>query len=298
MKHRVLVMGATGLLGRTLIEVLRQQANFEVYAGRQTEPLSNEQISGIQWVSGISSYSLSTTAEQLERVKPQTIINCTGITGHASTEQLAPALISVYAQLPQFVAAWAYERGIRFIHLSSDGVFSGRAGPYMPNDPVDAADAYGLIKAAGEPRLPNCLVLRTSFIGHAQQGTQRLLDWAIAQKQAISGYRNYVFSALTTLELSHLLTDRILPMPELAGIHHVPGRTVSKYELLQCIAQVYELNVAVQPVDLAAGINRVLNAEFLSSLLGYQPPDWETMLRELQAMRPHIQPSFAQPSGL
>ncbi len=281
MTQRVVIVGANGLLGREVLRAFDGLPGFSVFAAARSRAADVKPSEPIQWLQGIDSHDLPTTFNVLSRCNPDVIINCAGISGVAPEDQHTASLISVYCTLPHALAAWSHSRNCRFIHISSDGVFSGSEGNYRETSPVDATDVYGVTKAAGEVSLPHCLVLRTSFIGHADRGRQRLLDWAVSQKGSIQGYRNYRFTCISTIELARFIVGQLIPRTGLAGIFHVPGAQTTKFELLQRIAHIYQLSLEVKPYDLAAPVNRTLNSELLTSLTGYKPPDVEVMLGEL-----------------
>ena len=81
------------------------------------------------------------------------------------------------------VAGAAAGRGARLIHLSTDLVFDGRAGPYAEEDAVNPLLDYARSKAAGEravaERHPQATIVRTSLIygGEGLSGHERrILD--------------------------------------------------------------------------------------------------------------------------
>ena len=51
----------------------------------------------------------------------------------------------------------------------------------------------------------NSITLRTSFIGKELGTNRALLNWFLSQKGKIKGYRNAIYSGLTTLEVAKVL---------------------------------------------------------------------------------------------
>ncbi|MCI1256386.1 MAG: NAD(P)-dependent oxidoreductase [Corynebacterium provencense] len=82
----------------------------------------------------------------------------------------AAAVEGVNATAPGILAAAAAEVGARFLHVSTDYVFSGvpvRADrPWQVDDPVDPVNVYGATKAAGEDavRAHGGTVVRTAWV--------------------------------------------------------------------------------------------------------------------------------------
>lgn len=70
---------------------------------------------------------------------------------------------------PAYVAKKCAERGIPFIHISTDYVFNGKKGePYKEGDPICPESAYGRTKAAGEKAIlavaGKNIIVRTAWV--------------------------------------------------------------------------------------------------------------------------------------
>src|SRR5262249_60392818 len=112
--------------------------------------------------------------------------------------------IDINAAAHHRIARLCRNAGARLIHISTDCVFSGRTGMYTEQDIADAEDLYGRVKLLGEPVAPHCLTLRTSFVGRELSGKLGLLEWFLAQRGPINGFRRGIFSGVTTLEISRV----------------------------------------------------------------------------------------------
>lgn len=75
---------------------------------------------------------------------------------------------AVNAAAPGAMAATCAERGLPFIHLSTDSVFDGQTDrPYVETDPARPISVYGRSKLAGEQAVlahPRTTVLRVSWV--------------------------------------------------------------------------------------------------------------------------------------
>ncbi|WP_394708361.1 hypothetical protein [uncultured Desulfuromusa sp.] len=67
--------------------------------------------------------------------------------------------------------------------------------------PSDAEDLYGKTKFLGEVHDENCLTLRTSIIGRELSRHKSLLDWFLAQKGVVKGFKNAIYTGFTTIEM-------------------------------------------------------------------------------------------------
>ena len=92
------------------------------------------------------------------------------------------------------------EKRSRFIHISTDCVFSGKRGQYIEDDICDAPDIHARTKAL-EPQ--GAMILRTSFIGEdINEDGVGLLQWILSHKdKIIHGYDNCMWNGVTCLQL-------------------------------------------------------------------------------------------------
>ena len=140
------------------------------------------------------------------------------------------------------VAAAAAGGGARLIHLSTDLVFDGRAGPYAEGDAVNPLLEYGRSKAAGErvvaERHPAATIVRTSLIygGERLSGHERrILD--VADGRADLAF--FTDELRCPVHVAHL-ADALLGLAGIAhaGPLHLAGADgVSRYELACLVAE-------------------------------------------------------------
>ena len=88
---------------------------------------------------------------------------------HAAYAKDVPEMDAVIVAGSEAVAAECERVGARLIYVSTDAVFSGRAGrPYAEDDPVDPVTAYGWAKAGAEEvvrnRCADTVIVRTSLL--------------------------------------------------------------------------------------------------------------------------------------
>ena len=190
-------------------------------------------------------------------------------------------IVRVNSFLPHYLSELANSQNkTRFIHFSTDCVFSGSKGNYSENDIPDASDIYGRSKLLGELNNPNSLTLRTSIIGHELQTTYSLLDWFLNKKKFVKGYKDAIFSGLTALEISKFLDKYIIPNKKINGIYNLSGKSISKFDLLNIVKRVYKKEIKIM-IDKKVKINRSLNSNLLKKLTGYKPPNWNKLIQEM-----------------
>jgi len=211
----------------------------------------------------------------INTLRPDVVINCTGVRRASSLSDLD--YIRTFAVLPQRVSLLCGDRGVRFIQISSDGVFSGKRGGYGELDVPDADDLYGVAKVLGEVAASHCMTIRTSIIGPELTGHKGLLEWFLSETGECRCYTKALFSGFPTVVLASIIRDFILPNPELCGIYHVASRPISKFDLLSLVASVYSKTIRVIPDD-SVTLDRTLDSRRFDAATGYSAPDWHELV--------------------
>jgi dTDP-4-dehydrorhamnose reductase len=186
--------------------------------------------------------------------------------------------------LPHRLARLCELIGARLVHFSTDCVFDGAHGSYTESDRATADDVYGRSKLLGEVDAPHAVTLRTSMIGPELGSYQGLLEWFLAQKATVRGFRRAIFSGVTTLELARVVRDHILPRPDLRGVYHVGAEAISKFDLLTLIGRIYGHDVPIDPDDTFV-IDRSLDSSRFRLATGYRAPSWSQMITEMRDSR-------------
>ena len=106
------------------------------------------------------------------------------------------------------------------------------------------------------------------------------------QKKLIKGYKNAIFSGLTTLEIAKILDKFIIPNKNLEGLYHLSGKKISKYDLLNLIKKVYKINIKIN-INKKIKINRSLNSNLLQKITGYKPGSWNKIIKEMFEFNDH-----------
>lgn len=164
---------------------------------------------------------------------------------------------AVNARFPHLLAAQCAGRGIALIHMSTDGVFSGRNGPCDEAAAPDAEDVYGRQKRDGEPA-SSALVLRTSVVGPEERGFVSLLCRLLTSPGPATGFANHRWNGLASPELARILAE-LSQWPELpAGVRHIHSDDTTKYELMSMLCRAFGRNDAVTAADAPLAVDRRL----------------------------------------
>ncbi|MGQ9367379.1 dTDP-4-dehydrorhamnose reductase family protein [Azospirillum sp. ST 5-10] len=270
----VLVLGGDGMLGHRLVLHLARRLGVS-YTVR--EHAAHERLPSEGCNPGVDIRSLGAVAGVLATVRPAVVVNCAGLVKQRPSGQAVVDAAATNSIAPHQIAGLCRLAGARFIHISTDCVFSGRRGRYTEDDAPDPVDTYGMTKLLGEVTGPHCLTLRTSIVGRELKTKLSLLEWFLAQRAAVNGYPNAIFSGVTSVELARVIERLILDHPDASGLYHVSADPIGKFELLQLFARYYDHPIPVL-CDESVVIDRSLDSTRFRRTFAYQPPAWHEML--------------------
>jgi len=285
-EQRVLVLGASGLLGHKVLQVL--QRRFQVYGTFRSPAALQRCASALPGISpshlldNVDALDAKSLRRAIDSVRPHVLVNCVGVVKQSDAIRQTLSSIGINALLPHQLAQICGGARVRLLHFSTDCVFSGRKGMYSEDDTPDPVDLYGRSKVLGEPDQPGCLTLRTSMIGWELDHHRSLLGWFASQRgRTIKGYRKAIFSGLAATDLAELVGDLIADWPELHGVFHAAAAPISKYELLCRVRDALGwTDVAIEPDD-EVDCDRSLCAERLRTATGWTARDWAPMIADL-----------------
>ena len=292
MKKRILILGATGMLGHVLLRYFLTHQEYEVFG--TTRDLSGlpkiipSELASRFKQDIVDADNFDSVIRALASIQPDIVINCIGLIKQLPISSDPLSAITVNALLPHRISLISITAGARMIHISTDCVFNGVKGNYTEKDPSSAEDLYGQTKFLGEVTYPHCVTLRTSIIGHELKGGYGLIDWFLAQHGNIRGFSKAIYSGFPTVEMARIIINYILPNEKLNGLYHVSSCPISKYELLKMVAERYDKRITIEPCDDFA-LDRSMDSSIFRSLTGYVPPTWtelvDTMYRDYDANR-------------
>jgi dTDP-4-dehydrorhamnose reductase len=292
---RVLLLGATGMLGSAVYGVLSQK--YELILGvRNLDKLALlEKTHGGTARHEVLPFDAALiyqdyVARKGDRGEYLTeflrragnvdhVINAIGVTIPFALRE--PALtFFVNGALPHILAETF---GEKLIHITTDCIYNGKEGfPYNENSSKSPTDLYGLSKSLGEPT--GCLTIRTSIIGRELDGLTGLLEWFLQQDgKTITGFAEHYWNGITTKQFG-ILCDKIMQSPDSyprRGVYHVFSTVVSKYEMLLAFQRKYGIHCTIK-ADKENRLNRSMtSAKELNRLL--QVPSFSDMLEDLQS---------------
>ena len=278
---RILVLGGDGMLGHQLLRTLGAAHEVRVTLRRALADYAASGLFGAaNAYGGIDVRAPEALRGVLAKFRPEAVVNAVGLVTQRAGEQDVVSHIEINALFPQRLAQMCRESGARLVHVSTDAVFSGARGGYREDDPPDPADTYGRCKLLGEVTGAGALTLRTAIIGLGLTRGTGLIDWFLQQRGEVRGYRNAVFSGVTTKELSRVVGRILTGFAGASGLYHLSATAISKFELLVALRDRLALPLRIVPDD-ALCIDRSLDSTRFRAAFSYSPPSWGQMLDEL-----------------
>ncbi len=279
----VLVIGASGMLGNAVLRLFADSPGFRVSGSarsaallRKLPPALHDHI-----VTGVDVENADSLARLFAETRPQLVINCVGLVKQLAEADDPLAALPINALLPHRLARLCDVAGARLVQVSTDCVFSGKAGLYRESDQPDATDLYGRSKLLGEVDYPHAITLRTSIIGHELDSAHSLVGWFLAQNASVKGFNKAIFSGLPTVELARVIRDHVVPRPDLHGLYHVSAAPIDKFSLLTLVAQAYGHAIPITADDRLV-IDRSLDSSRFREATGYQPPKWPALIERMR----------------
>lgn len=265
---KVLVLGSGGMLGHVVSGYLQSKGHT---------------VKGTSRAGGVDSYAfdamenIEALAEFIDDFNPDAIINCIGILNKVAEENKSLAVM-VNSYLPHYADELCREKGVKFVHISTDCVFNGKSsGGYTEESFRDAVDFYGRSKGLGEVNNDTSITLRTSIVGPDMNANGiGLFQWFMNQQGTAGGYDKAIWSGVTTLELAKAIEKAI--EHNLTGLRHVVnGDKIDKYSLLQLFKKHFNKDIEIIPNS-----DYVINKSLIRTTdFDFEVPSYDTMVKEM-----------------
>lgn len=146
---RILVTGASGLLGRAVFAELHRNRRFETVGVAYSRARGNLSRVNLLCKQEIDSF--------IEKTRPDCIIHCAAIRNPDVCEENPELTIRLNVDSTKWLADAAFRLRSWMIYVSSDYVFDGSNPPYFPNSQTNPMNAYGRSKLEGEVVLKKML---------------------------------------------------------------------------------------------------------------------------------------------
>jgi dTDP-4-dehydrorhamnose reductase len=233
---KVLILGASGLLGEALVRE---------WSGDEVVGLSSREV---------DIRDAAKVLQVVQSLRPHWIVLSAAYTDVDGCESNRERSFAVNRDGAVNVAQAARQANARLLFLSSDYVFDGKkTSPYEADDPRNPQSVYGRTKAEAEVRLletlPECCIVRTSWLFGV--GGKCFPDTVLklaASRPAVDVVNDQRGCPTYTVDLARTISE--LCRKNAAGILHVTnGGNCSWFEFAREIVQMADLSAEVRPVS-------------------------------------------------
>lgn len=295
-KLKVLLTGASGLLGQTILRRGDAYPDIEWVATARTFP---EFLKGVSSVVDVPFFSCDITQtdrlrDLIHHLKPQVILHTAAMTGVDACQLDKDACDRVNIDPLRVMSKYAKMHRAHIVYLSTDFVYDGalQGRFYKEGDTPNPLSYYGVSKWSGELLLSEELpkesvtILRTALVYGYVSGLRRsnFLLWAKENLERKDPIR-VVTDQSRCPTLAEDLADLCLRVCEVrqGGVFHASGKDfMSVWEAIHILAEVAGLDtsklIATKTADLRTPAIRPpetpLDIEKARRVLGYAPHDY------------------------
>jgi len=150
---RVLITGATGLLGRSLLSAAPKHADTVAISRHASSALSGQPTTALN----LDVRNMSALSATLATVRPHVIIHAAAEGNVDAVQGNAKDFEDLNVSVTAFLAQWCRDHSRYLAYVSSNAVFGGRVRPYADDDPPSPINDYGRLKATAETAVSSCL---------------------------------------------------------------------------------------------------------------------------------------------
>ncbi len=216
--RRILVIGAKGMLGRDLVQVLQSSFRNDTVIGWDIEDIDIQE---------------ENTIEKIEQVRAGIVINVAAYTDVDGCELDGERAFAINAEGMKHIALGAQRCGAKVVYLSTDYIFDGKKEePYLESDPPNPLNIYGRSKWRGEQYVQELakdrLIVRTQWLygKHGNNFVTSILRQA-KEKGILSIVDDQIGSPTYTVDLSDAIS--ILIRHDARGVFHVANNDLCSW---------------------------------------------------------------------
>ncbi len=269
---RVLVTGASGLLGGRLASIL--SGLHEVVGGRHRAPVPRD----LPAVS-MDLLSAASIAAALAEARPEAVVHAAALADPDRCEREPEGAEALNVEATRGLALACRRAGLPLVGLSTDLVFGGDHPAWTEGEPTRPLLAYGRTKRDGELALlaehPDAAVVRVALVhgrGHGPRATaSESVAWGLREGRALRLYTDQYRTPVDPESVADAVT-RLLAGAR-SGVYHLGGpERVSRYDLglrtarllgldssrIEAVRFVDHVGAAPRPADVSLDSSRAM----------------------------------------
>jgi dTDP-4-dehydrorhamnose reductase len=237
---RVLITGASGLLGSKLIEIAAGTGHDVISGYTKNRPKNSERLR-------LELQDPDEVRRKVLESKPDVIIHAAAMTDVDKCEFERDRAFNINVIGTEAIKDASKGCGAFLIYISTDYVFDGVQGRYREDDPTNPLNYYGYTKLIGEKGC-DCVARAGVIYGSAPaRGKVNFGLWLI-EKLGSGEEVSIVTDQYTTPVLNTNLAEMIIEAAErrLSGFYHMAGSTrISRYDFACDIAREFGFDTSL-----------------------------------------------------
>ncbi|MBP2283095.1 dTDP-4-dehydrorhamnose reductase [Flavobacterium sp. CG_23.5] len=276
---KILVTGATGQLGSELEVLSKNYGQFEWFFADRTQ---------------VSLDDLSVLGNQLEKIKPNIILNCGAYTAVDKAETENDLADAVNHLAVAIIATYAKENNAKLIHVSTDYVFDGTSATALTEEAkTNPINVYGATKLAGEKACleanPNAIIIRTSWV-YSNFGNNfvKTMSRLMQERDTLNVVNDQVGSPTYAADLAQAIMTIVTHSKWQPGIYNFSNEgEISWSEFALAIKEIghFDCNVSgipssAYPTPAKRPAYSLLDKSKIANAYGVEVPDYKASLRK------------------
>ncbi|MCW8848584.1 MAG: dTDP-4-dehydrorhamnose reductase [Melioribacteraceae bacterium] len=281
-KKRILVIGSNGMLGQSVVSLLKNSSKYELLLASLEDSSVEENIAYTKVDIG----NKKDVKKMLLGFYPDYVLNFAAFTNVDKCESEKELCWNANVNALEYLAKYCVPTNSQLIHISSDYVFDGQNGPYSENDLPNPISYYGRSKLAGENiikrfNIPSTIIRTNVLFGATKYGRPDFVKWVV---DSLSGNKkiNIVtdqYNNPTFLDDLALMIKTIIDKSKI-GLYHIGGsEQLNRFEFTKKITDYFSLDFNLVTPILTKALNqpapRPLNSGLINlkaeTELNYKP---------------------------
>ncbi len=242
---KIIILGKDGMLGNRMLDFFLENSNYKLFSFDKDS---------------LDITDFSSVKDIIEDIKPSIIINCVAYTNVDDAENNREASFLINSKAVLNLAKACSKLNIKFVHFSTDYVFSGKNKEgYCENDKdLEPLNIYGGSKLKGEKYIKEIskksnleyYIIRTSWLFDeiGKNFVNTILELSKNEKELniINDQFGSPTYTLDLIEFTYYLILKKYP----SGIYHFSSSgCISWYEFAKKICEINNINIKINPVS-------------------------------------------------
>lgn len=286
---KILITGSNGLLGQKIVHQLHQDKNIDFLATSKGENRI-ESIKDFKFES-MDICDLENVKSLVEKYQPTTIINTAAMTNVDACEKEKELCWKLNVEAVSNLIEACKINNTHLIHLSTDFIFDGKAGPYDEKAQPNPLSYYGKSKLEGERLIQESnldwAILRTVLVYGICENMSRsnIVLWAKSAFEKGDPIKVINDQARTPTLAEDLAQGCILAAQKAAkGIFNISGKDFMHIdELVKRVGKFFELDTSKMSIISSETLNQAAKRPPITGFildkaikeLGYNPHGFE-----------------------